>query len=64
MVGGSSSLFSSMYLSSTSIYSSTSEGATVTRLGLDVVGGLSGSLIPEGYESPRLPIWRFRQATP
>jgi hypothetical protein len=55
MVGTLSSLFSSMYLSSTSA------ADRVTRLGIDMVGGSLGSLIPEGYDSDELPLWRIRQ---
>jgi hypothetical protein len=54
-VGTLSSLFSSMYLSSTS------EADRVTRLGIDVVSGSLGSLIPDDYESSELPIWRLHQ---
>jgi hypothetical protein len=56
LVGTLSGLFSSMYLSSTS------DADRVTRLGISVVGGSLGSLIPEDYQSDELPLWRFHQA--
>lgn len=55
LVGTLSSLFSSMYLSSTS------DADRVTRLGIHVVGGSLGSLIPEDYDSDALPLWRLHQ---
>jgi hypothetical protein len=55
VIGTLSSIFSSMYLTSTS------DGDRVTRLGISVVGGSLGSLIPEDYESDELPLWRFHQ---
>jgi hypothetical protein len=54
-IGTLSSIFSSMYLSSTS------DADRVTRLGISVVGGSLGSLIPDDYASDELPIWRFNQ---
>ena len=54
-VGTLSGLFSSMYLSSTS------DADRVTRLGIKVVGGSLGSLIPDDYESDTLPLWRIHQ---
>jgi hypothetical protein len=54
-IGTLSSLFSSMYLSSTS------DADRVTRLGIRVVGGSLGSLIPDDYHSDTLPLWRLRQ---
>ena len=48
-IGTLSSLFSSMYLSSTS------DADRVTRLGIKVVGGALGSLIPSDYQSDALP---------
>ncbi len=54
-VGTLSGLFSSMYLSSTS------DADRVTRLGIKVVGGSLGSLIPDDYESETLPLWRIHQ---
>jgi hypothetical protein len=54
-VGTLSSLFSSMYLSSTS------DADRVTRLGIHVVGGSLGSLIPDNYHSDMLPLWRIHQ---
>jgi hypothetical protein len=42
-VGTLSSMFSSMYLSSTS------DADRVTRLGIEVTGGSLGRLIPDGY---------------
>jgi hypothetical protein len=47
-VGTPSSLFSSMYLSSTS------DADRVTRLGIHVVGGSLSSLIPDDYHSDTL----------
>lgn len=55
LVGTLSSLFSSMYLSSTS------EADRVTRLGIKVVAGSLGSLIPDDYQSNTLPLWRLHQ---
>ena len=55
IVGTLSSLFSSMYLSSTS------DADRVTRLGIKVVDGALGSLIPSDYQSDALPLWRFSQ---
>jgi hypothetical protein len=54
-VGTLSSLFSSMYLSSTS------DADRVTRLGVNVVSGSLGSLIPDDYTSGDLPLWRLQQ---
>jgi hypothetical protein len=54
-VGTLSGLFSSMYLSSTS------DADLVARLGIKVVGGSLGSLIPDDYQSDTLPLWRIRQ---
>jgi hypothetical protein len=54
-IGTLSSLFSSMYLSSTS------DADRVTRLGIKVVGGSLGSLIPDDYRSDTLPLWRIQQ---
>jgi len=54
-VGALSGLFSSMYLSSTS------DADRVTRLGINVVGGSLGSLIPDDYQSDKLPLWGMKQ---
>ena len=54
-IGTLSSLFSSMYLSSTS------DADHVTRLGIKMVGGSLKSLIPENYRSDTLPLWRIQQ---
>ena len=54
-IGTLSSLFSSMYLSSTS------DADRVTRLGIHVVGGSLGALIPEDYRSDTLPLWLIHQ---
>jgi hypothetical protein len=54
-IGTLSSLFSSMYLSSTS------DADRVTRLGIKVVPGSLGSLIPDDYQSDALPLWRLKQ---
>ena len=54
-IGTLSSLFSSMYLSSTS------DADRVTRLGINVSGGSLGSLIPDDYDSDTLPLWRIQQ---
>lgn len=54
-VGTLSGLFSSMYLSSTS------DADRVTRLGINVVGGSLGSLIPDDYQSDKLPLWGMKQ---
>ena len=45
-----------MYLSSTSAVND-----RVTRLGINVVSGSLGALIPESYHSDELPIWRIHQ---
>jgi hypothetical protein len=50
-----SSLFSTMYLSSTS------DAERVTRLGIDVIGGSLGASIPDDYHSDELPLWRLHQ---
>jgi hypothetical protein len=54
-IGTLSSLFSSMYLSSTS------DDDRVTRLGIKVAGGSLGALIPDDYHSDALPLWRIHQ---
>jgi hypothetical protein len=54
-IGTLSGLFSSMYLSSTS------DADRVTRLGIKVVPGSLGSLIPDDYQSDALPLWRIKQ---
>ena len=54
-VGTLSSMFSSMYLSSTS------DADRVTRLGIKVTAGSLGRLIPDGYQSDALPLWRMQQ---
>jgi hypothetical protein len=56
IVGTLSGLFSRMYLSSTS-----DAAAHVTRLGINVVGGSLGSLIPNDYHSDELPLWLLHQ---
>jgi hypothetical protein len=55
IVGTLSSLFSSMYLSSTS------DADRVTRLGIYVVAGSLGALMPDDYHSDTLPLWRIHQ---
>jgi hypothetical protein len=52
-VGTLSSLFSSMFLSSTS------DRDRVSRLGINVVGGSLRSLIPDDYHSDTFPLWRL-----
>lgn len=54
-IGTLSSLFSSMYLSSTS------DADRVTRLGINVSGGWLGSFISSDYQSDTLPLWRIKQ---
>jgi hypothetical protein len=54
-IGTLSSLFSSMYRSSTS------DADRVTRLGIKVVSGSLKSLIPDDYKSEALPLWRIQQ---
>jgi hypothetical protein len=54
-IGTLSSLFSSIYLSSTS------DADRVTRLGINVSGGWLGSLISSDYQSDTLPLWRIKQ---
>jgi hypothetical protein len=54
-IGTLRSLFSSMYLSSTS------DADRVTRLGINVSGGWLGSLISSDYQSDTLPLWRIKQ---
>lgn len=42
----------------------TTEGAAITRLGLDVKSGSLGLLIPDNYESEALSLWRFNLTPP
>jgi hypothetical protein len=55
LIGPLSSLFSSMYLSSTSA------ADRITRLGIDVVSGSLCSPMPDGYHSDELPLWGIHQ---
>ncbi len=58
LVGALSSLFSTMYLGSTS------DEDRVTRLGIQVTSGSLGSMIPGNYKSEALPLWRLHVMPP
>lgn len=53
LVGILSSMFTRMFLNATS------EGAAITRLGIEVKSGSLRSLIPDDYKSDALALWRF-----